>query len=1374
VAEGMPSNGMPADTTHPPPAASSFDAEAGQFLRRFVDPDAYDAHVQNWDATQDSSGVLYVGNGNGVLAYDGHRWQTIPVSNRSAVRSLATDAQSRVFVGGKQEFGKMQRDSLGRLEYRSLTDPVPSEHQSFSYVWNTTIASDGAYFQASNYLFRWTPETETLQSWGFENSRIRSASAVRGTLFFGIEGRGLMTVQGDSPQPVPGGAFFEDKTVAFVLPHGDDGLLVGTKNQLFVRDGSEFRPFDTTADSLLRRSWVYTATVLPDQTIAIGTIDRGLILLSPDGTLHRHLAARDKPVTTLYYDQEGGLWAVLDGGLLRYDLSAPFTEYGPENGLEGLVTNVATHRGGLHVATTQSIYRQHVPGDTLASFKPLPEGAESTGGGWSLLSVGDTLLAGLRRGMYQIGPDGSVRRRFQSNMGIVRDLHRSRIDSSRIYAATRRGVWRLSRTEQGWTPTLRIPGLEAEVTNLAEENGGTLWAGTNYRGIYRIQGAGANDSTVVDHFGTEHGLPRGIVDPVRWRGEVVFDTEVAPMRFVPSPNPHFERITSIELPDQKQTPGESVGVSSDNQDRTWGLAWGLPGRWIERDSTWHWAPGPLRRIHHRDVLSVYATESGEGALWMSTDDERFIRYVPDTGASPPPPPIQIRRVTTTGTDSLLTAGGASASPPDLPYTDNGVQVSFATPSLIQPSVVEYQYQLRGRDSEWSDWTPRTEQAFRPLEPGTFTFAVRARTAYGDTTNTARYTFTVLPPWYRTWWAYGLYLLAAVGVLAGAVRWRTWQLRRRQEKLAATVETRTREIEQQKEQLAEQAERLQELDDAKSRFFANISHEFRTPITLIQGPAREVRERLQEGTIDPDTDVEQLSLIERNAGRLLRLVDQILGIARLEAGTYELDARPTDVQAEIQRIGRTFEPLAEREELTLTVEADAPSPDAPPIYVDREALEHVMSNLLSNAIKFTPPGGRITVTVTETEEAVAVAVSDTGPGIPDAEQSAIFDRFRQVDDAPTREQEGAGIGLAFAADLIDLHGGSIDVESAEGEGATFTVRLPRGANHLAEDQLAPESPSDQAVPPPEASEAASAPEPDGPPASVPSSTESPSPEEERTPSVPNESHDPQSTQAPATDGAARKKLVLVVDDNAEVRRYVRSILEPDFAVIEAADGEDGVAVAREELPDVILADVMMPDVDGHEMTKRLKEDPETEAIPVVMVTARAGTDEEVEGLQVGADDYVTKPFDADVLHQRVGGVITLQERLRDHLREELSADEVEPSEAPDSTDDQSDVEREARTIIREHLPDPDFEVNDLAEKMAMSRSALYRTFNEHTDQTPSELITEMRMEKAVELLRDGKGTITQVAYAVGYERHSSFSRAFREHTGQAPSTLTAER
>jgi len=1328
--EGAPGAGR-ADTTRSAAPPSVFASEAGRLVRRYVGPDAYGAHKQNWDAAQGPSGTFYVANTDGVLVYDGRGWHTLPTANRSIARSVAADTAGRVFVGAQRDFGVLRRDSVGRRHFVSLLDHVPEAHRSFTDVWRTEVTSTGVYFQSYRRLFRWRPAAQAMQSWGTP-TQFQFADVVRDTVYVNEEGRGLMRVQGDSLRRVPGGTRFADRTVRFVLPRGEQGLLVGTGDRLFVRADSSFQPISTPIDDALRAGWVYHATALPDGTIAIATIDRGLFLLAPDGTRYRHLAARNQPVTAVYAGREGGLWALMDGGLLRYAVGAPFTEHGPATGLNGSVVDVARHRDTLYAATLRSTYRLQPRADTLARFVPAVASTQS----WTLLSVGDDLLVGTVNGLQWRGPNGREQRVFEARH--VYDLLRSRQHPGRVYAATGRGVRRVVRTETGWAAGPPVPGLDAEARSLAEAADGTLWVGTFYDGVYRIRFNGARDSAVVDHFGPEQGLPPDRVDPYRWQGHVVVGTRTGPMRFVPGAAPPFAPVASVDPPPWGAQEGP-VRLRADAQGRAWGPTGGGPGRWVRRDTTWQWAPGPLGRLRGR-TINALRIEDGGRTLWWATQDG-LLRYRPGSRRSEGAPPAQVHRVRTLDTDSLLATAGATLS-----YAQNGLRITYGTPSLVVPQSVAYQTRLLGQRDGWSDWTGRTERELPALSPGRYTFAVRARTAYGDTTQAARYAFTVRPPWYRTWWAYGLYVLVALGLVGGAVQWRTRRLRRRQEALERTVAARTAEIEQQKERLAEQAERLEEMDEAKSRFFANVSHEFRTPLTLIRGPVQEVRERLQRTGADLEAEAEQLAMVERNTDRLQRLVDQLLGLARMDAGAYTLAARPTALGPAVERIARPFEPLAERHNLKLTVEreAAADSGSAEPVFVDREALEHVLGNLLSNAIKFTPEDGRVRVTVREEAEAAVVRVADTGPGIPAEQQEAVFDRFAQIGEASAGAQEGIGIGLAFTKDLVALHGGTIALESTEGEGTTVTVRFPRGADHLAEEQIAGEK---RAV-----------------------DADASLPERPPTPAA-GEQSAPASNASPAS-----SRRVLVVDDNADVRRYVRSVLAPAVGVIEAASGQAGLEAARTHHPDVILADVRMPELDGVEMTRRLRAGAATEGIPVVMLTARAGPEAEVEGLKAGADDYITKPFDADVLTARVHGVLALRQRLRRALRRQLRGD-GEATGSPSlvangPSEPRSSFEQEARSVIREHLTESSFDVDALAAAMAVSRTTLYRRANEADAPSPAALIQQVRMEQAAHLLRTGAGTVTEVAYAVGFESLSSFSHQFRDHFDVPPSTYVA--
>jgi signal transduction histidine kinase/CheY-like chemotaxis protein len=1072
--------------------------------------------------------------------------------------------------------------------------------------------------------------------------------------------------------------------------------------------------------------------------------------------------------------------------------------------LRAVTGTITRHKEQLVLGTEDGLWR--VRHDTVARVA-------TKGEVYTLLSTSSGLLGAGADGLF-VYRDGRVRSLVDSTRGYA--LHRSRRDSSVVYASTFSGALLRLRREAGrWRIVDRTDRVDMLIPTIGQTPDGALWLGTGIRGMFRLTPPLDDlEAAPMVQFDTSNGLPHQNRNFVTQLGDSVrFSTREGLYLFEGGrfkPDPRFESVYAdgvrwswfAEL-------GPHDGVWIDFGGHKLGVATGWPGdalRWVDR---------PFRRVADiGDVWSIYPDRgpdvSGRPArrrdslIWFGAEgalvryDRRLQRY----GGHNQPFRTLIRGVQVDG-DSLLYGGDEAASslPAPVAYEHDRFRFQFGSTSFEQiegpmhnwDRPRQYRWRLAGLEDEWTDWTVEPQVDYTSLPPGQYTIRVEARNLYQVVGGEATLSFRVLPPWYRTWWAYGGYALLALGLVGGVVQWRTRRLRRRQEELEATVTERTEQIRQKNDELARQAEKLKELDAAKRRLFANVSHEFRTPLTLIRGPVQEVRKALQEGTIEGAEHADQLAVAERNTARLRRLVDQILGLARVEAGSYELAARATDLGGEVKRIARSFEPLAERHGLTFQVdteEADDVSDDAEPVYVDREALEHILGNLLSNAIKFTPEDGRVDVVVTGRAEHVEVGVSDTGPGIPEDQQDAIFDRFAQGEEQPAGDAEGLGIGLAFAKDLVDLHGGTIELESEEGAGTTVVVRLPRGCEHLSDDQLVGAS-----TPPEEGAPERSAAPPDAVSSTDPwvstfsssPSTSASSPSDDRGAIEEGVSDDP-SQFDPRT-----SKVVLVVDDNADVRRYVRSVLTPKYAVIEAADGERGLAAAREQLPDVILADVMMPEMDGHEMVRRLKDDSETEAIPTIMVTARAETSDEVTGLEVGADDYVTKPFDADVLRARVDGMISVQEQLRRRIREELrrrgdgsAAGDPGGDRAPESAGDRSaDAEpprlvvptaatdecefvRTVREAIEEHLADPDLDVDRLADAVAVSRSTLYRRLKDEIGTPPSEFIRQVRLEHGARLLREEKGTVSEVAYAVGFSSLSYFSRSFREHVGQSPS------
>ncbi len=671
-----------------------------------------------------------------------------------------------------------------------------------------------------------------------------------------------------------------------------------------------------------------------------------------------------------------------------------------------------------------------------------------------------------------------------------------------------------------------------------------------------------------------------------------------------------------------------------------------------------------------------------------------------------------------------------------------LEFRFAGVHLVRGADVRYAYRLVPYDTTWHGTQDRLTR-YTDLPPGSYTFQVRARLRGAPTKAPASLHVTLPRAYYETTWFRLLCGLGVLGLIGGGYLLRVRALRRRKEELQALVAKRTRRLAEEKEKTEQQAERLADLDEEKNRFFADISHELRTPLTLLIG----VLDDALDGAFGavPAPLRQQLEIVRGHAHRIQRLTEQLLDLSRLESTEPGLAVESRDLVGFVRRLVRAFVPLAERQGVTLDLETAL---DVHPCRFDPEKLEKVVSNLLSNALKFTPGGGQVTVRVcTEPageagEPPVAVVqVADTGPGIPDDRQEEIFERFAHAS-PQGEEQTGTGVGLALAYELTQMHGGTIDLESAPGEGSTFTVRLPLP---LA-DAEALETPTDEesiaSVPPAEAVRpAAAGDDPSGGEASRPNVS---APESER-------------------------PLLLVVEDDADVRAYLRRHLSDVGRVIEAANGAEGLETIREATPDLILADVMMPELDGLELTRRLRADDDLDRIPLLLLTARADEQTAVEGLEAGADDYVTKPFSVDEVCARVEQLLAARQAWTGDAApaDRLLAPEVEV------TPDEEVFLNRVTDAIEDHLSRTSFTVDDLASEVGLSRRQLHRKLKRLTGHAPAAFVRRYRLECAAELLAGGDGTVAQVAYRVGFGTPETFVKHFREHFECRPSAY-AER
>lgn len=569
------------------------------------------------------------------------------------------------------------------------------------------------------------------------------------------------------------------------------------------------------------------------------------------------------------------------------------------------------------------------------------------------------------------------------------------------------------------------------------------------------------------------------------------------------------------------------------------------------------------------------------------------------------------------------------------------------------------------------------------------------------------------------YAWGMFLQLVVFSFGIAYRQRRLSLKAQEERLEA-------------ERHYVEMERIKDLDEIKTQFYTNLSHEFRTPLALITGPL-DLARKSQSGAAGPiSISTKTFELIERNTNRLQSLIDQLLELSKLKTGKVYLKLSQEDLIRFVRVIAHSFESISESRGLSFNTSFPEALENA---FFDRDKLEKIISNLLSNAFKYTPDGGTVTLTVDYTDTHYTIEISDTGNGIAKEEMKRIFERFYRVEGT---EAKGSGIGLALTKELVDLHNGQISVSSSIGKGTSFKVRMPYLLSLMPEYHLidAKKSDSGQAIP------GAAAEQQD-----------------------PHSSAEAIALPSSSTNGST-DSLVLVVEDNQDLRQHITSILQPHFRVITAEDGVKGERLAIEHIPDVIISDIMMPQKDGYQLCNDLKSNTKTSHVPIVLLTAKAGQENKMEGLTLGADAYLIKPFNGDELLLRIKNLIDSRVKLWEHFNAKgvLVVRDVDMQ----SIEDQF-LEQVLKTI-RANVDNEFLSVGDLAKEVGFSKSQLHRKLKAICDKSPNQLIVEFRLNEAKRMLEDNAGTVSEVAYSVGYSNMSYFTKSFKEQFGVLPSKV----
>lgn len=1092
-------------------------------------------------------------------------------------------------------------------------------------------------------------------------------------------------------------------------------------------------------------------------------------------------------ITQIHQDNEGNMWVATDGAGIYQLRRSQIKVYGAQEGVGSgnIYPILQRHDGSIWLGSLGGGLTRITSEDTTTVIPQ--QGASMLEDVWALHETRDSTLwvggAGLCR--WEAGQCAPYETEMPPDFGRVLAIYE---DASRtLWVGTNRGLYqRTPSSGEGppswarYTPqNSRLP--HRIVRAIHETDEGALWFGTNGGGlaIYEddafypfSKDEGLPSNLVRDIHGDEAGTfwvateDRGLLR-IEWPEQSATDTAI-----------RDASITTLTTQDGLLANGIHR-IIEDDEERMWmstnqGLFWAHRSelhavaqgtkdrvatvRYTERNG--------MRNREGNGGMQPAGMRDRQGRIWFPTQAGAAVINASEVRASRAPPPVHIERVVTSDSTYRPINGRV-----ELATHAHSFDIVYTAIGFSDPEQMQFRYQLEGVDDEPKSGGMQRRATYTSIDPGSYAFTVHASNEDGIWNEEgATVTIEVPPHFYETWWFYALMGIVGIAALGWAYRIRTAALKKREAELERTVQARTEELRHEKQKTKEalglaegQADRLERIDAVKSQFFARISHEFRTPLTLTLGPIDNILEA-DETTLRPD-EREQLSMARRNATRLTHMVNQLHDLAQLETGTMAVQPEMRDVVAFVSNCIQAFQGLAERRSIKLGFEADAASH---PFAFDPAKIEKFIASLITNAFQATQAGDEIQVVLqtkqtyqspqtdaaVSSNEAIVLIIEDTGSGMPPAQFQYLRAFFQKEDpEGWSHNDRFIGVGLNLVNELVALHEGTIRLQSREGEGTTFTIHLPeQHVDDVGATEPAPEEGADPSV------EVL----PNGEPgrsdiggSSLQLAERVLALEEDRT--VPNEEKQTQDDQT----------TVLIIDDNADFRSYLRWHLESTYRVVEAENGTEGYKAAQSLLPDIAIADVMMPGMDGLALCQAIKNHPDIDQIPVIFLTAAEDSKTRVQGYEAGGDAYLTKPFDAEELKALIENLVQARQTVRAGTDDVPNKDDPETSASNLQT---LPFDQRLEAAIEAHFSDPGFGVAALAEAMAMSTSQLRRKMDRYYERTPVQLIRHWRLEAGAELLKDRPDvTIGEIAYAVGFNSQSYFSRAFKDAFGASPSS-----
>lgn len=1318
---------------------------------------------------QDHNGFIWIGTENGLNKYNGYDFSAYFANPNDStallsdeVFALLEDTSNNLWIGTFRGLYKYNpsNDNFIQVPLHPTDNNISKkpvlklqEHDE-NHIWIATSGNGVLLYNTKNKTYKtYRPSSSgatqlssryTLSVHKVSQNLVAIGTSDNGFDIFDISHEKFTNYNINESYP----ELVNSNSVQCFYNYSQDSLLIGTRNGLFC--------FNLHNKKLDKFTFANQQVVLNDGTAVfdiqkdfqnrlwISTNGEGLICINPNkNKVHRLTHLKDEPSSILnennrdiYEDRQGNLWVVsyqaginiLPNKIRFFENYNLFDPKGPyhSNTVTSIITDnknnlwIGTDGGGLKYIDRVNNNTKHyypdenkttsIPDKVIMSLlldrqKNLWIGSYSGG-----LSVFNTKTKTFKN--YQNSEAiGSISNNYVSSL--LQDKR------GNIWVGTNGNGLNKYNPEQDnfkvftMTDTLNETNLINNWINvLAEDNNGRIWIGT-FWGLSVYDPYANHFINYLRQEGELESLSNNVIYSIieSSKNEIWVGTRNGLNKFLPHRN-SFEVYTIAD-----GLPGNIIyGIEEDNS----GNLWLSTNRGLCKLNT---QTGETSNYFESDGLQ--SNEFFRGSSYKSPIGEMFFggthglnSFFPDSISEQyqiPNPIItnfrifdqKIRPGQPFNKRIILNNPIHETNKITIKQQDNSFSFELAALDFILPEKNFYRFKMEGFDQDWKtlDYKQRIV-TYTNLDAGTYVFKYKASSIDNQwPENHKELVIEIKPPWYRTWWSYALYYTLLLALLIFI-----WLFSINRLKLNTQIKM---------ERL--DREKSEELNQAKLRFFTNISHEFRTPITLIIGPL----ERLLSNKKISNEHGDTLRLILKNSNRLLRLVNQLMDLRKVETGGMKLKVSEQNVIDVLKDIYNAFGEYAHQKNIDFQFISEFDSLHG---WIDQDKVDKIVFNLLSNAFKFTPKHGEIILSISQdTEKTIQISVKDSGKGISKKDQQLIFERFYQANNQGL-DFVGTGVGLSLTKSLVEIHKGKIELTSEEKIGSEFIVTIPINEEiYNTSDKYNPDA----------------------------------EPEQKAT-TAPIIDIQESKTAIKTLNTEEKSHKILVVEDNFDLRKYIADELNKSYQVMEAENGKVGLEKTIEELPDIIISDVMMPEMDGLELCKQVKTNLLTNHIPVILLTAKTSIDQRIEGIEVGADSYIPKPFHPDHLHVRIRKLIELRTTLKQKFSDQLNDTEMEIEPVQDK------FLQKITEIIKTNITDTDLNIESLSKKMGMSRGHLHRKIKLLTDKSPSEFVRIIRLNESVTLLKNKEFNISEISYMVGFNSPSYFTNCFKSHFKISPS------